>query len=53
MRSNRMNVPAGFWAGLQRLGIDPYDVVRKARYQSPFSQNQLQSPFPNIIASGK
>ncbi|MFJ9500731.1 AraC family transcriptional regulator [Brevibacillus centrosporus] len=31
MRSNRMNVPAGFWAGLQRLGIDPYDVVRKAR----------------------
>ncbi|GED31723.1 hypothetical protein BCE02nite_28640 [Brevibacillus centrosporus] len=31
MRSNRMNVPTGFWAGLQRLGIDPYDVVRKAR----------------------
>lgn len=31
MKSDRIKFPAGFWAGLQRVGIDPYDVARKAR----------------------
>lgn len=31
MKSDRIKFPAGFWAGLQRLGIAPYDVARKAR----------------------
>ncbi|EJL30748.1 AraC family transcriptional regulator [Brevibacillus sp. BC25] len=31
MKSDRIKFPAGFWAGLQRLGIAPHDLVRKAR----------------------
>ena len=30
MKSDRINFPAGFWAGIQRLGISPSDVARKA-----------------------
>ncbi|RNB86110.1 AraC family transcriptional regulator [Brevibacillus panacihumi] len=31
MKADRIKFPAGFWAGLQRLGIAPSDVARKAR----------------------
>ncbi|MCM3698703.1 AraC family transcriptional regulator [Paenibacillus macerans] len=31
MKSDRINFPLGFWAGLQQLGIDPHDVARKAQ----------------------
>ncbi|MBW5466907.1 helix-turn-helix domain-containing protein [Brevibacillus formosus] len=31
MKADRIKFPAGFWAGLQRLGIAPHDLVRKAR----------------------
>ncbi|KMZ40975.1 MULTISPECIES: AraC family transcriptional regulator [Bacillales] len=30
MKSDRIKFPAGFWAGLQHLGIAPHDLVRKA-----------------------
>ncbi|TQR37476.1 AraC family transcriptional regulator [Brevibacillus brevis] len=30
MKSDRIKFPAGFWAGLQRLGITPHDLARKA-----------------------
>lgn len=30
MKSDRIKFPAGFWAGLQRLGIAPDELVRKA-----------------------
>ncbi|MET3696568.1 AraC family transcriptional regulator [Bacillus oleivorans] len=29
--SNRIKIPAGFWAGLRQLGIVAHDVVRKAQ----------------------
>jgi AraC-like DNA-binding protein len=31
MKSDRIKLPPGFWAGLQQLGIAPLDVARKAR----------------------
>jgi AraC-like DNA-binding protein len=31
MKSDRIKLPPGFWAGLQQLGIAPHDVARKAR----------------------
>ena len=31
MKSDRIKFPTGFWAGLQRLGIDPTDIARKAQ----------------------
>ncbi|TBL78933.1 helix-turn-helix transcriptional regulator [Paenibacillus thalictri] len=31
MKSDRIKVPPGFWAGLQQLGIAPDDIARKAR----------------------
>jgi hypothetical protein len=29
--SDRIKIPAGFWAGLRQLGIAAHDVARKAR----------------------
>ncbi|GIO04237.1 AraC family transcriptional regulator [Brevibacillus reuszeri] len=31
MKSDRIKFPTGFWAGLQQIGIDPYQVARKAQ----------------------
>ncbi|WP_312112469.1 helix-turn-helix transcriptional regulator [Brevibacillus reuszeri] len=31
MKSDHIKFPTGFWAGLQRLGIDPNEVARKAQ----------------------
>lgn len=31
MKSDRIKFPAGFWPGLQQLGIAPHDVARKAK----------------------
>jgi AraC-like DNA-binding protein len=31
MKSDRIKLPPGFWAGLQQLGIAPHDVARKAQ----------------------
>lgn len=31
MKFDRIKIPPGFWTGIQQLGIDPYDVARKAR----------------------
>lgn len=31
MKSDRIKLPPGFWAGLQQLGIAPHDIASKAR----------------------
>ncbi|CAG7638193.1 hypothetical protein PAESOLCIP111_03922 [Paenibacillus solanacearum] len=31
MKSDRISIPAGFWTGLQQLGIAPHDIARQAQ----------------------
>ncbi|MFF2089365.1 AraC family transcriptional regulator ligand-binding domain-containing protein [Paenibacillus sp. NPDC058174] len=31
MKSDRINFPSGFWAGIQQIGVSPHDVAGKAQ----------------------